>query len=360
MEESKIFPSSKRPLLQKPRSISIPRIRSQDELNVSTPLTPNRTALRATRAYQIDQEALQKYKRILVSRAIWASVFLFLVIVERVFADYLRTDENNLIIWLQAIFKVTYYNSNFFLQPVVFLENYLYFCLLLTHFFIILYYFYNAVICLKIMFTTFNVMALISLLEIVFGDPRPYWHNDQIVGAGCEVSYGFPSFTIFCVLFIFLYTWYCFEEDEDDESPWDRNDKIKCFLFVLFFSTYCFLKVLSGFDYISQILLSVLYAFLFYYLAIFMDKTVTKLVEKSSIDVQAAKAYSIFWMVYILIFAALSIVIYVTANAFFNINWFSNYVSPRYKLKIIPLSNSLIVWKSIKRQNSSKIHLMII
>ena len=308
--------------------ISIPsRLRSDDDMNVSTPLTPNRTSQKAIKIYQIDQTALTKYKRILQKRVAWSFILLFVLIIERIFAGYTRDEENDLIISLQKSFGITYDSANILLQPIVFLEQYLYFYLMITHFYVIVYYYYNAVVCLKILYVHMNAVALIAILESMFGDPRPYWNSNHIVGVGCENSYGFPSFTVFCILFLFMYSWHCFDEDDDnDEGSWTKSDILKCGVFVVIFGLYCFGKILSGFEYISHILLTILYTTLIFYLATFFDKTVTNLVEKSCIDVQIAKRYTIFWMIYILIFAGIATITYESSETFVDINWFENYV----------------------------------
>jgi len=313
---------------QERKSIFFPKGTSENEMEPFSPLTPNRAtaAQKAAKKYQIDQEALKKYKTILQKRVAWSFILIFFVIIERIFAGYFRDEENRLVIALQNSLSISYDHFNWVLLPVMFLENYLVFLLLITHYFVIIYYYYNALTCLKIMYVFFGSVSFISLFEIIFGDPRPYWDSAEIVGGACTNSYGFPSFTLFCVLFLFMYSWYCFSEDDDDEEGWTKTDIFKCVVFVILYAGYCFLKLLAGLDYISQIALTVLYACLFYYLAIFFDKTITNLVEKSSIDVRMAKRYTIFWMTFTLIFAAVATMVYETSETFIKIKWFSNYV----------------------------------
>jgi len=199
---------------------------------------------------------------------------------------------------------------------------------LLTHYFVIVYYFFNAVVCLKIMYVTFNAAVVIVMFEMIFGDPRPYWQDSRIVATSCANSFGFPSFTVFCMIFIFMYSWHCFkEEDDEGEDSVSIGDIVKALLFLGFFGVYCFARVAAGIEYMSQVFLTVLYSVLLYYLATFFDKTITNLVEKSSIDVQGAKRYSIFWMVYLLIFSAVATITYSSTDDFLQINWSSNYLN---------------------------------
>jgi len=307
-----------------------PIIRMASDNNITADLgspllTPGR-GNRSAKTYQIDRMALKKYKRILQKRVFFSLVLIFLVIIERIFAGYFRADEDAMIVSLQEKFGIMSRSTNSFLFPVVFFENYLYFVLTITQYFIIIYYLYNALTCIKIMYVFFNMVAVVSIMEIIFGDPRPYWDSSRIIGVACTNSYGFPSFTLFCTLFLFIYSWHCFDEEEDDDEPhWTTGDKIKCAVFVILYGGYCFLKVLSGLDYLSQIGMTILYAILFYYLAILFDKNITSLVEKSSIDTNQAKRYTIFWMVFLLLFAGIVAIVYETSETFLNINWFSNY-----------------------------------
>jgi len=299
-----------------------------NETSLDQPASPlNTTRQKSTKTYKIDKESLTRYKRMLQKRVAWSFILIFLVIFQRIFASYFRDTENQIVIKLQNFVGMTYENHKIFTLPVTLLENYQYSMLLLTHYFVIAYYFYNAVVCLKIMYVYLNAAALVSLVQIIFGDPRPYWDHDGIIGAGCSNSYGFPSFTIFSILFLFMYSWHCFgEEDDDEDEPWNARNILKLAIFTLLFGGYCLLKVIAGLEYLSQLLLTVLYVVLFYYLALFFDKAITNVVEKSSIDVQVAKRYSIFWMVYILVFSGFANMIYQTSETFFDINWFSNYV----------------------------------
>ena len=296
----------------------------------------NRVSQRIGKSYLIDQAALIKYKGILQKRVAWSFILLFVVIIERIFAGYTQDAENDIIAGLQSFFDLAYnkkngFLANIFIQPVIFLEQYLYSFILMTHFFTIVYYYHNAVICLKIMIVQLNAIAIISIFETIFGDPRPYWVDKRIIGAGCDNSYGFPSFTVFCILFLFMYSWHCLKNDPDDEeSSWSAMDLIKTGFFSIVFVLYCFSKVLAGYDYISQTALASLYSFLFYQLATFFDKTITDLVEKSTVDVQNAKRNSVFWMIYLLIIAGLSTFIYESSETFLDISWFQNYVTVFY------------------------------
>jgi len=177
------------------------------------------------------------------------------------------------------------------------------------------------------MYVTFNAAVVIVMFEMMFGDPRPYWQDSRIVSIGCSSSFGFPSFSVFCLIFLFMYTWHAFEEEEEDERSVSIGDIIKAVLFLGAFGVYCFARVAAGVEYMSQELMTVLYSVLVFYIATFLDKTITNLVEKTSIDVQSAKRNTIFWMVYLLIVMATAFVTYSATNDFLDINWSSNYIN---------------------------------
>ena len=56
------------------------------------------------------------------------------------------------------------------------------------------------------------VSFLCNLLKSLYGEDRPYWVNDEIIGASCEVTFGNPSGllmnTVFCWLTIYLHAFY--------------------------------------------------------------------------------------------------------------------------------------------------------
>jgi len=84
--------------------------------------------------------------------------------------------------------------------------------------------------------------------------------------------------------------------------------------------------VLGGITYISQVVVIIAYVAFSYSLAIMFDKGITKMVERSCVDIQAAKRHSIFWFVYLSVMGGACAIIYNAANPYIDITWMQNYI----------------------------------
>ena len=281
-----------------------------------------------SKVYQIDQEALGRYKKILLKRVIWSFILLFVIIIERIFADYAQNTENSIVRSLQSAFSISNYeNANFILKLVSGVDTYRYLILLLTSFYVTFFFGINAVIGLKIMYVHLNACVVVAMLEILFGDPRPFWSDSSIIGISCANSYGFPSYNVFCFTLLIMYTGFCYNTDEEDEGENNILKTIIWIVMLIILIFYSFLEILNGDNYTSQVILGMLYGFLMYYMAIFFDKSIDNLVLKSTIQTDSSKRYYIFWMVYLIIIGAVGAMLYQTSDTFLPIEWFQNYVS---------------------------------
>jgi len=75
--------------------------------------------------------------------------------------------------------------------------------LLTTHFYIILYYAFDAIACLKIMFIHWFGVFLISLVDYAYENSRPFWDNSLIADYSCSPEFGSPSnFEFSLLLFV--------------------------------------------------------------------------------------------------------------------------------------------------------------
>lgn len=83
-----------------------------------------------------------------------------------------------------------------------------------------------------------------------------------------------------------------------------------------------FYKVLAGFIYFYQAILSMFYVALFYYFTVAFDREVNKLIEKSTVDTQEAKRYTIFWFLLVVILEALTAAFSANEHVFHDITWY--------------------------------------
>jgi len=326
MEDSPMYKRLEEPLMERQSGPNV----SSSFMTIPELASPTtKKQLRAlNKAYGINSAAFERYKRVLRKRVIWSFIVMFVVLMERIFASYMREDENALVVWLQKFAGITYEHGidAWYFKPIIFLEDAQQLMLLVGHFFIFVYYLESAITSLKIMYIHLNALALVTLSQMLFGDPRPFWDDERIAAVACPNSFTFPSYSAFCILFLFLYSLHCIYVDEAEED-WTPGELIAIYLFIGVFAVFSFLKVLGGLDYLSQMFLASFYAILIYYPCVFFDKTITVLIEKSSINVASAKRYSIYWLVYLLMLGGASAMVFGISNDYLEINWYKNYVN---------------------------------
>lgn len=289
----------------------------------------NRQSSRVTAGNDIEQKALKRYKKILLNRVVGSFLLVFLIFLERIFSSYTRSLEDKAVDTLQESFGLSEYRDIPFFFNV--LHRFKYMEIVLAHIYFTLFFGANALIALKCLLVHYNTLVLVANLEIVFGEPRPFWASADIIGAVCDPSYAFPSYSVFALIFFILYASHCWSTDTDDDDDndnvpaWCKN--LKYLLYILLIALYCFSCTVMGLSYPSQILLALLYSVLVYFIVNFFDKSINDLVMRSSLQIDSAKRLSIYWLIYFVLMAAVSGTIYTSAEMYPDVRWMTNFVS---------------------------------
>ena len=317
-----------KPTLQKSQSMDLPKKNMFKFYRAST-LGNARKSLR------INPNKHEEFKTLLRRNVLYAFLLIIFVVLERIFSSNLHGGEDDMIIWLQQAFGVGYNSFPPYLSPFLLLESHLKFSLLLAHAFVILYYLMSPVVCLKIMHVTLNALLIFAILETLFGEPRPFWMNADINGVTCQGSYGFPSFSLFGTTFLIIYTIYCFKHQyvgrEDLQFSLIQKILIYTALFLLV-NAIILTKVLTGSIFFTQALVTLGYVVATYAMVVLFNKSLTSLIEKSSMNVQAAKRYTIFWLLYLITVGAISAFIYNWADDYIDITYAENFVKALFTL----------------------------
>lgn len=272
----------------------------------------------------MEEKAEKRYRKILLVRVVGSFFLIFIMILERIFSTYTRQYENSFVDAFQEALGIHEYKDvpGFFL----YLHQFKYVGLLLAHLYFTLFFGTNALIAFKCLLIHFNTLVIVANLEVMIAEPRPFWDSDGIIGAVCDPSYAFPSYSVFALAFFFWYSSHCWDT-EDDEGTTHCCRNIKIIIFICLISLYSFSCLLMGLNYPSQIILALLYSVMCYFIVIFFEKSINDLVMKSSIQVDSAKKYSIYWLIYLILIATLSAAIYTSSNRYVEISWLKNFVT---------------------------------
>ena len=122
---------------------------------------------------------------------------------------------------------------------------------------------------------------IVFILKIIIHDARPYWIDSDISGIFCRVSYGCPSLGIFGGMVYIYYMKFCIDRAiksndffiRDNLGYLKYSNNLISILFIIF-SFIGFFQVLFGENFIYQILLSLLYMFIFIRILIVFNKII--------------------------------------------------------------------------------------
>lgn len=280
----------------------------------------------ASRIDPEEDKSVTRFKKILLVRVLGSFLLIFIIIIQRVFSSYTRNFENALTDNFQELLGIKSYDD----IPAIFyyFHQFRYIEILLAHLYFTLFFLTNALVTFKCLIVHFNTLVIVANIEILLAEPRPFWDFNGIVGAVCDPSFAFPSYPVFTIAFFFWYSSHCWDtDDEDGTTPFVRKLKVCSFVVILlFYGVSC---LAMGLNYPSQIVLALLYSLMCFYIINFFDKMINNLIMRSSIQVDSAKRYTIYWLVYLLLLAVLSLIVYSSSDPYVNIVWLKNFVKSR-------------------------------
>jgi len=115
--------------------------------------------------------------------------------------------------------------------------------LILANFHATLFFGYNMIIALKIFYTTYFFWIFMIFVEIIYGEPQPYWTNDLIVTDSCNPEYALPGTMPPILLFSALYSYHCIK---DEPSLKSKHFIIYNFFMYLIYCIVCVFLYLTG------------------------------------------------------------------------------------------------------------------
>lgn len=271
--------------------------------------------------YKIEHQAVEDYKKTIRLRIFAVIAIVFLLLFGKIFANLGTQEETDWIVqfqelvgvdtqpsWYAKLFSYIGYSQNFDI-------------LLVSHFYVSFFFLYKPVFCVKVIVVHITSTSIVPLLQILFANPRPFWVSSDIYSIDCPNAYPYPSLTAFTLPYLFLYAGYVIT-DEEDNPKYQRifiGITVVIYLYITLTETY------AGFLYLYQILLSLFYTILYYYVTLIYDKTIDKIVERSTVDIREAKRYTINWLIFVIIFAFICICVYSSADQYLNPEWIENF-----------------------------------
>lgn len=186
-------------------------------------------------------------------------------------------------------------------------------------------------------------LYLIYLLQLLYQIPRPFWSDSDIVSFYCDGSFLLPDDFCFSVVFMILYTFFCYEkglpidqsilEDPNTEQCLiekearrrKRMQILKISAWTLYF-ILMILRYLIGIMYLDSIIMTSLYTVFFFAIMAFSESYYDNLMRRTVIEPSSAKKLLFYWAVILILLQCFAIILYLTSTDYIPVDYIDNYV----------------------------------
>ena len=134
---------------------------------------------------------------------------------------------------------------------------------------------FNAYLATKLTYLTLGVIYFISVLQMFYAGPRPFWSTDAILSSGCLSSYNHPSLGLILMMFVPGYGYFCWNRRSNNSLRGSNLSRaiIGVLLFVIV-GTIQFINYFSGMMYLINIGMSLIMGTLLLMVAINADNLI--------------------------------------------------------------------------------------
>ena len=324
------------------------------------------------------KKGLKKVKSSILKYMISLSLICLIIVLERVFYDFLVIPEKELILTLQEKMGVSKNSINFVYLIVGSISDPRYFFLLNTHIYITIFFGINSFRAIKILIVHNFGLFFCFLLQLLYQTPRPFWSDGRIIALACDGDFMSPNDCSFSFIFIFYYILFNFrdrkkipvlsrESNEIEENNVEMAFKeeelsildamnvnsvsssmltnrveqkmtlvkkimknwlliLKIVYTMLFFIIF-FLREVLGTSYWETIFITMVYCVFYLYLCLFLDVYIDEFIKRTTMIYIEGKRYVFKWFIYILLLELLAYVIFACNSEYPPVEWIQNYVN---------------------------------
>lgn len=176
---------------------------------------------------------------------------------------------------------------------------------------------------------SFGLIYLISVIQMFYAGPRPFWYSDKVLASSCLSSFNHPSLGFILMIFVPFYTYQCWRKKPNvnvgESIP--KKHKILGAALVLFSLGIQFVNYILGTMYLINIAMSVVIGTLLLMVAISANPLIDKAIKKSTVLKTDAKKYIFYWLLLICLLATFVLIVFSGEDLFLNIDWVENYMS---------------------------------
>ena len=328
--------------------IFIQLIHSQHK-NMADPsrMDNSRSVLEGDESFTVKvQKQLTKYKKKLFLNILVCFIALLILVMERVFRETLDANEafllENTQKKLASAFNINRKYYDFYVLVGI-IGDFKFYALIMTHLLISVYVSIDAIVGLKGLFVHCLSLYILTLLELVYQGPRPFWTSPNIQTFYCDNSFTNPSVLTFGFFFdgSYLLTLYLKKTNEIKllerlnigEAGEENYNKITFFLKILvgvgiiLAHIILFLRYLIGLLFICDYIMGLIYFGICFTLVKYFDFQIDKMIKSSTVLKKKARKYIFSWIIFLLLAILLAYVIFLVSEKTMPVKWMKNYVS---------------------------------
>lgn len=165
--------------------------------------------------------SIERYRKKLLAQVVTIFLICLIVILERVFYQIIVDAEETTLANLQSTLGLVVVKEDITIPKSITLAFYKfmgelsqfqYQFLFLTHILATMYVAFDALLTAKVCYVTFGMLYLISVIQMFYSGPRPFWYRDQVLSSACLPSYNHPSLGLILMIFVPFYGYECWRK----------------------------------------------------------------------------------------------------------------------------------------------------
>jgi len=134
---------------------------------------------------------------------------------------------------------------------------------------------FDALLATKITYVSMFTIYLISVLQMFYASPRPFWNDSTILSSRCLQSYNHPSLGLILLTFVPCYAYYCYQKQANKQYERKVWHVVLMGVFVFVVLGVQFLNYLIGTMYIINIGMSLVISVLILMVVIAANSIIT-------------------------------------------------------------------------------------
>jgi len=293
----------------------------------------------------MSQSKLLKYKRSLFFNILICFIVCIILVCERVFRGRINDAEILLLEQIQPKLAISFnLNSEFqtFYYVIGVIGDFKFYCLIMTHVFISMYVCIDAIVGLKGLFVHCLSLYILTLLELLYQGPRPYWISENLQTFYCDSSFTNPSVLTFGFFFdgSYLLSLYLKKKkeiqlldmklEEDDQEDLNKITLfLKFFVFggILIAHIIVFLRYIIGLVFLADYVMALIYCGVCFALVKYFDYHIENAIKSSTVLKKKAREVVYTWIIFLILAILTAYIIYLVSEKIMAVSWLKNYVT---------------------------------